>query len=344
MKCNTQHIIDYLEDTLSADERRSFEALLDNSPELQQELKDIRFIRESFAELSFHRRIDSTKNWTELSKKIAIDKYKRKLRYFIRNAAAILVIPLIITTAVLYRAVINGENIPAGQIEITSANGLVTKMTLPDGTEVWLNSGSKLSYPQYFTGDTRSVSLSGEAYFKVEADQANRFEVLTSDGTTVNAYGTEFNVCAYEDDPTVEATLISGNIEVGIPSVKHEKPGLINIPVGQQVLYDKDNGEYEIANVNLAVKTSWKDGKMIFRRANMTEITRRLARHFNVDMCLDGGELYNYEYSATFTTETLEEILYLLEKSAPIQCEILYPERSEDYTYTRKTVLISMKK
>ncbi|MDR1098326.1 MAG: DUF4974 domain-containing protein [Tannerella sp.] len=339
MEYTVQYIIDYLENTLSADERRSFEASLSKSVELQQELEDIRLVWESSEELKFHRQIDSAKNWKELSKKITVDRYQKKFRYFVRNMAALLMIPLVIATFTLYR---QRNHIPAGQIELTSANGLVTKVTLSDGTEVWLNSGSKLSYPQHFTGDTRNILLWGEAYFKVKADRTNRFEVLTHDGLTVSAYGTEFNVCAYEEDPVVEATLISGNIEVGT-SVKNGTPDLIKISVGQQVRYDKNKDRLEVADVNLAVKTSWKDGKMIFRRADMAEITHRLARHFNVDIRLEGKELYDYEYSATFTTETLEEILYLLEKSAPIKCGVIYPEQSEDYTYTRKTVIISMK-
>jgi ferric-dicitrate binding protein FerR (iron transport regulator) len=341
VKYTVQFIIDYLENALTADERRSFEASLDKSIELQQELKEIRLVWESSLELKLHRQIDSAKNWKELSKKITVDKYQKKIRRFVRNMAALLMIPLVMATVILYRAT-QRDHIPAGQIELTSANGLVTKVTLSDGTEVWLNSGSKLSYPQYFTGDIRHVLLLGEAYFKVKADRTKRFEVLTVGGLTVSAYGTEFNVCAYEEDPVVEATLISGNIEAGT-SVKNGTPDLINISAGQQVRYDKNNDKLEVADVNLAVKTSWKDGKMIFRRADMTEIMRRLARHYNVDIRLEGKELYDYEYSATFTTETLEEILYLLEKSAPIKCRIIYPEQSEDYTYTRKTVIISMK-
>jgi ferric-dicitrate binding protein FerR (iron transport regulator) len=337
----TQHIIDYLENTLPADERKSFEAFLDKSPGLQQELKDIRHLREVLEELRFYRQTDPAKNWKELSKKITSDRYKRKFRHFIRNAAAVLTIPLLVSTFILYMTK-NSDTIPVEQIELVSANGLVTRVTLSDGTEVWLNSGSKITCPQRFTGGTRNVRLSGEAYFKVKADRTNRFEVLTEDGVTVSACGTEFNVCAYEEDPTVEATLISGNIKVGMP-VKNGKPDVIAISGGQQVLYDKNKGKPEVADVNIAVKTSWKDGKMLFRRANMTEITRRLARHFNVDIQLEREELYAYEYSATFTTETLEEILYLLEKSAPIQCKIIYPEQTENYTYTRKMIIISLR-
>lgn len=338
---NTQHIIAYLENRLTAEERESFEALLDNSAELQQELKDICFVWETSAELKLHKQVDTLKNWDELSGRIAIDKYRKKIWYFARNIAAVLMIPLFLSTVFLFRTIRNRDKIPVQQLELTSANGLVTKVKLSDGTEVWLNSGSKLSYPQYFTGDVRRVMLSGEAYFKVEADKTNRFEVETSNDVKVAAYGTEFNVCAYEEDPFIDATLVTGNIEVAIVPGKNND--VVNISEGQQAVFDKNNNNIQIAEANLAVKTSWKDGKMVFRRTGMVEITRRLSRHFNVDIRLEGKELYHYEYSASFTNETLEDILYLLEKSAPIKCRIIYPEESGEYTYTKKTVIISMR-
>ena len=80
---------------------------------------------------------------------------------------------------------------------MSSAYGLVSKITLPDGSEVWLNSGSKLHYPKQFVGDHRKVYLSGEAYFKVSSDKKHRFDVALSNGITVSAYGTEFNINAY---------------------------------------------------------------------------------------------------------------------------------------------------
>ena len=72
---------------------------------------------------------------------------------------------------------------------------------------------------------------------------------------------------------------------------------------------------------------AWKDGKLIFRRTPMEEIAKQLSRHFNVNIQLQGKEIFDYTYSATFTTETLVEILSLLEKTAPIQCEITEPQQ-----------------
>jgi ferric-dicitrate binding protein FerR (iron transport regulator) len=344
---STQHIIAYLENRLSADERKAFEKLLDDSAALRQEATEIRFIWETATEWKMHRRVDTLKNWSKLSRRMTADKYRKWLWSFSRNAAAVLFIPLIIVTIVLSGRIKERERcVSVEQVELASACGIVTKIILPDSSEVWLNSGSRLSYPQRFSGGVRNVFLSGEAYFKVKADKTNLFEVQTTDGLKVIAYGTEFNVCAYDEDPIVEATLADGNIAVTRSGVSPPGTGtsnVVNLTKGQQAVFNKVDGSLATAGVNLAVKTSWKDGKMIFRRADMTEIARRFSRRFNVDIRLEGEELRDYEYSATFTSETLEEILSLLEKSAPIKCKIIHPEQSDDYTFTKKTVIVSMK-
>ena len=194
------------------------------------------------------------------------------------------------------------ENQPIEQVELSSAYGLVSKITLPDGSEVWLNSGSKLHYPKQFVGNHRKVYLSGEAYFKVSSDKKHRFDVALSNGITVSAYGTEFNINAYEDDKITDNTKVS--------------------------------------DINLYMVTSWKEGKMVFRRTEMAEIAQRLSRHFNVNIILQSKKIFNYKYSATFTTETFEEILQLLEKTAPIKCTMIEPKQASDYSYTRRTVII----
>ena len=339
MKLETQHIIDYLEDRLPAKDKIAFEKLLGESAELQKEFEEIRFIWQTSSELILHSHVDTIKNWNELSQKIKFSKYRNKLFNYVRNVAAILFIPVFIISYTLLHKPDRDGNISMEQIELKVAHGLVSKIALPDGSEVWLNSGSTITYPQSFTENKRQVYLSGEAYFKVSADKLRRFEVITEAGLVVSAFGTEFNVLAYEEERTIEATLVSGNIEV---MAEHSSDTHVISP-GQQAVFNKENKNLLITDVNLAVKTSWKNGEMIFRRAGMEEVILRLSRHFNVDIHLDSEELYDYTYSATFTTESLSEILNLLEKSAPIKCEIIEPKQSEDYSYSKRTVIIRMK-
>lgn len=336
MDIHTEHIIAYLEGKLSIEERIAFDQQMQSSPDFKKEVDDIRFIWETTAELKLHKQINTQQNWKKISKQIATDKYKKKILSFIRTAAAVLLIPVLFAMYTLFNTVREWNNIPVEQVELNTAYGLISKITLPDGSEVWLNSGSSISYPKRFTKNKRSVQLAGEAYFKVTSDKSNRFDVTTANGLQVSAFGTEFNVKAYEDEDKIEATLAKGHIEVseiGQPVSRTLRPG-------EQVTYYKNTSKMEVDKVNLAVETSWKDGKMIFRRANMNEVVQRLARHFNVDIKLEGEELYDYKYSATFTTETLHEVLLLLEKTAPIKCTVIEPEQTSDFTYSRRIVII----
>ena len=342
MDIKTQHIIDYLNDKLSAKDKISFELLLESSQQLRQEVNDIRFVWETASELQNRRKINTEKNWKELSRRISTDIFIHKMWRFFRNIAAVLLLPLAITMLLLFEEKKACDNTPVEQVELTSANGLVMKVTLPDGSEVWLNSGSTLSYPQRYTDNIRDVRLSGEAYFKVNADRNSRFVVSIGDGLSVNAYGTEFNICAYDDEQTICATLVSGNISFGMQS--GDITDIVDLSLGQQARYNKQSGQITVMDADIADAISWKDEKIVFRRAGMKEVARRLSRYFNVDILLDSEELYNYEYSATFTTETLEEILSLLGKTAPIEIEFIHPKQSDDYTFTKRTVIISMKK
>lgn len=336
MEIHTEHIIAFLEGKLSTEKQAGLKKALEKSPELQKEFNDIRFIHKMSSELNLHRKADTTRNWNELSRRIKAHTFRIRLGHFIRNTAAILLIPALITTYILLEKAEKPDYQPIEMTEIASAPGIISKVTLPDGSEVWLNSGSTLTYPTRFTGK-REVSLTGEAYFKVISDKTNRFDVTIENDLTVSAYGTEFNINAYTGDNKIRATLVNGNIEVS----HADAPESYIVHPGEQLTYDKESEEIQTSGTNLAVVTGWKEGKMIFRRAGMTEINQRLSRRFNVNVRLEGEELYGYEYSATFTHETLDEILRLLEESAPIRCRIIEPKQTDDLSYTKRTVVIS---
>jgi len=335
---NSEYIIGYLEGTLDKEKQIFFHELLSTSPEFKKEFDDLSFIWQASAELKLHDKVDTSRNWNKLSSRIKRQALVISILHLARNAAAILLFPTLIATYTLFTTINEWDNVPVGMTEVSAVPGIISKVTLPDGSEVWLNSGSTLSYPVRFTKNKREVSLNGEAYFKVVSDKTNRFEVVAGDEAFVSAYGTEFNVKAYDDESMIKATLVEGNIEVfkASSTQKHK------VTPGEQLIFDKEKSLFEKKEVNLAVVTGWKDGKMIFRRADMAEIIRRLSRKFNVDIQLEGEELYNYEYSATFTNESLNEILYLLEKSAPIRCRIIEPEQTADYSYSKRTVVISI--
>lgn len=297
---------------------------------------DVQPVLELVDRLAMQKGIDVEKNWHQLHARIHHRKQKSQLLIWIRNIAAILLLPLLGLSAYLYYQTNTLKSKPAGLLETTTAYGVRTKITLSDGSEVWLNSGSTLSYPEHFTEDKRQVTLSGEAFFKVKSDKDHRFDVQTSDGITVSAYGTEFNVQAYAEEPEIKATLAEGHIQID----QINQPASQELIPGEQAIYSRFTHQMQVRKVNLLVETAWKDGKLVFRRTPMEEIAKQLSRHFNVNIQLQGKEIFDYTYSATFTTETLAEILSLLEKTAPIRCEIIEPQQQNDLAFTRKKVII----
>ena len=300
---------------------------------------DVQRILELTDRLAEQKKIDTDKHWQELSGRIRREERKVRFLHVVRTAAAVLFLPVLLLSGLMFMQLRDWQAQPVEQVELLTAYGVVSKVTLSDGSEVWLNSGSKLVYPKRFTGDERQVSLTGEAYFKVKSTPSRRFDVQTAEGVTVSAYGTEFNVQEYDDDTCVVATLADGNIRFEQSALHLEE----DLKPGEQAVFSKRDGKMNRQQANLLVEMAWREGKIVFRRTPMEEVAKVLSRHFNVDVRLQGKEVFDYAYSGTFTTETITEILSLLEKSAPISCEIMEPEQQSDYTFSRKKVLIRLR-
>lgn len=283
--------------------------------------------------------IDTETGWEQLRKRISVDRNRRKLFSLIRNNAAIL-LPLFLAFQYLLYPILNESRAPHEIITVTSAPGMVIKTVLPDGSEVWLNALSTLTYPQRFTEKNRSVQLSGEAYFKVASDKKHRFLVKTPHEMVVSAYGTEFNVNAYDREANYEVTLASGNVEV-FSSIGSE--AIEPLGVNEKAVVDLSTGDINVVMADTYVETAWKDGKMVFRREKLDKIATKLSRKFGVDILLEGDKLREYEYTATFTNETLEDILDLLKRSAPITYSISNQRQLNNDTYSRKEVTIKSK-
>jgi len=290
--------------------------------------------------LAFQRKIDVDRHWHTVSRKIKHLRYRQRTLHFLRNVAAILFIPVVIGGALyVWSGKSVPDNTPVEQVTVTSACGQISKIVLPDGSEVWLNSGSSLTYPQRFTGERRSVGLVGEAYFAVKTDSRHRFDVRVNE-LIVSALGTEFNINAYPGDDSLRITLSKGHIEIESPTL--ETP--LALTPGQQFACSTAGKGFACSDVNLYVETAWREGKLVFRRTSMAEIVKQLSRRFNVDIEMKDKALYEYNYSATFTTESIGEILSLLEKSAPIRCEITEPEQNHEFAFSKRKIIIKMRK
>ena len=162
----TEHIIAYLEGKLSKEDSLAFEKQMLDSPELRKEVGDLRFICDTSQMLYLQEKIDVDNHWKNVSRTMQKNRFRQKIGRYFRYTAAILLIPALISSIYFYQRIYRLENQPIEQVELSSAYGLVSKITLPDGSEVWLNSGSKLHYPKQFVGDHRKVYLSGEGFIR----------------------------------------------------------------------------------------------------------------------------------------------------------------------------------
>ena len=158
-------------------------------------------------------------------------------------------------------------------------------LTLPDGSRVWLNNASSIRYPVSFTGATREVELTGEAYFEIAKDASHPFRVAVHKGdqtSTVEVLGTSFNVMAYDDETAERTTLVEGSVRF-----VHGDASAFLKPEEQSVLDEK--GSIKTLNhVNIAEITAWKNGYFHFDHSSLEATMRQLARWYDVDVQYEG--------------------------------------------------------
>lgn len=161
-------------------------------------------------------------------------------------------------------------------------------LTLADGTRVWLNNASTLRYPVAFTGQERSVELTGEAYFEVAKDAARPFKVIVHRGTgdeggAIEVLGTSFNVMAYADEPAERTTLVDGSIRFS----PRTGAGVLLRPAEQSVIDDKGTLSI-LKHVNISEVSAWKNGYFHFDHAGLEATMRQLARWYDIDVRYEG--------------------------------------------------------
>lgn len=154
------------------------------------------------------------------------------------------------------------------------------KVTLSDGTNVWVNSDSKLSYPVKFNATNRIVKLSGEAYFEVSHDSARPFSVEVADGT-IRVLGTKFNVNTYKNQSTT--TLLEGSVIVQV-SNKQKK-----LVPGQKALIKSD--DIDVSDADIQKDMAWKNGKFVFRKETIDDVMDEVARWYNIEVEYKGKDL-----------------------------------------------------
>ncbi len=265
---------------------------------------------------------------------------KKAFWYYWQKVAAVMILPLAIGTILWFYLNSQKANSLNNIVynEVHAAFGTRSSLILADSSIVWLNSGSNLRYPIKFNNRDRHVYLKGEAYFEVKSDVSRPFIVQTSN-LKVSATGTKFNIRDYDSVSIVEATLVSGKIRVE-GNVGSNSQLISCMNPGQHLEYNWHIREKTITEEDTYKYIAWKDGKLIFRNEPLSEVVNKISLIFNVDIELQGKELQDFRYHATFQEESLEEILKLLKLSSPINYKEIERNPLPDGSFSKKKVII----
>lgn len=230
---------------------------------------------------------------------------------YLRIAASILVPLLCIGLGYFYSGSkpVQGSNKMTIQVE----TGQKAKMQLPDGTDVWLNSASSLTYDGTYNKKERVVYLQGEAYFQVSKDKARPF-IVRANEISIEALGTSFDVKAYPDDNYIAATLIEGSIRVNSPFQS------AILEPNEKLTFNKDNSAFTKSIMPDAEKnSSWVNNQLAFEQERLENIAKTLERMYNVRIHFASDDLKNIRFSGTVKNNNLEGVLQLIAFVSPIR-------------------------
>lgn len=206
--------------------------------------------------------------------------------------------------------VYNGEGNEVIYNTVSTPNGRQYHLVLPDGTKVWLNAGSSIHYPLLFNGKTRSVEITGEAYFEVAADAAMPFVVTVDKKELIEVLGTSFNIKAYNEENSIAATLLEGRIRVTKNTI---------LQPGQQAILR--NGITVVNDPDLEKVIAWKNNLFDFDDSDLNEVMHQVARWYDIEVVYAGHQT-NIQFTGKISRNmTLQNLLNTLAVSG-VKCQL----------------------
>lgn len=205
-------------------------------------------------------------------------------------------------------------------ISVEAPLGSKTKLYLPDGTLVWLNAGSRMTYSQGFGVDNRKVELEGEGYFEVKRNEKIPFFVKTKD-LQLQVLGTKFNFRDYPEDHEVGVSLLEG--KVGLNNLLREEKEAVLSPDERAVL-NKANGLLTVESVTASNASQWTDGYLFFDEELLPDIAKELERSYNVKIHIANDSLKTFRFYGNFVRreQNIQEVLEALASTEKMQYKI----------------------
>ena len=214
--------------------------------------------------------------------------------------------------------------------EITAPKGHISKCILPDGTEVWINTCSSISYNALtFNTRTREIQLEGEAYFQVAKNKNVPFKVNSSIAN-INVTGTSFNVKAYPGSELFETVLVEGSIELQFNKAsKH----ILQLKPNERAILNLNENEIKIENVDTELYSSWRNGEIIFKDATLNDLINELERIYDIKFSMKEKSIGEFRFRGMFSyNNNLIDALEKIKQTAGV-----------DYYIENKEVKLSLK-
>lgn len=207
----------------------------------------------------------------------------------------------------------------SGMQKFSATKGSVSIVEFADGTKVWLNSGSKLTYREDRKSKERQAELTGEAYFEVT--HREDFPLLVKVGEiVVRDLGTIFNIRAYAEDKTIETSLVEGKADI----LNSKGKSLVELKPGESAIYSSEDKKIEIKSTELNVLSAWRDGKFVIRDQRLEDIFIELSRWYDIEFRFENQSLRDYRYTGNIKkSTTAQQVLKMLKLTTNFNYRII---------------------
>lgn len=304
-----QLIVEYLEGSISKTDQRALEKWVgESSANRELYYQSVEVWLAAQASLGANR--DNGAEYKRFRQRMKRRSLGLVVRRTMRYAAA-MVAGVAVTSAIFMQHIDSQRMIAEDRTQsINLSEGSKSHMYLADGSEVWLNSGSSLSYNGLFSSENREVTISGEGYFDVAKDSERPF-IVNAGEVKVRVHGTKFNVRSYSKDDFINVSLKEGSVSL---TTEGNSAPLFIVP-SQMCSYDKSSGDVVISHINVQGIGSWiKDG-LFFNELSLLEITKVLERRYGVKFIFQNRARESLEFYADFDEQlSIESILEVLAK------------------------------
>uniref|UniRef100_UPI003216D053 FecR family protein n=1 Tax=uncultured Draconibacterium sp. TaxID=1573823 RepID=UPI003216D053 len=300
-------IIKLLRNELSESEKQDFFRQLENDSVLKEsfiEQKNLWVKTGTPQILSQTERVHDFKTiWNKVS--------HQPQRFVLRNVMRYAAIAIVAVMLSLFAGmiVINKQ-----ELMLSSLPGQQINVSLPDGSSVFLNGRTSLTYNPLLFAYNREVNLSGEAFFDIKKDNGKKF-VVQSENLEVEVLGTRFNVCNNKKSDVYEVVLEEGKVRVNMNNV--DNTGSVELNPGEKIVITKETGTSNTSRVNTLVYTSWTQGFLFFKDTPLKRVTEKLEQHYNIEIEITDKVIENFVFSTTIKNESFEQVISLIQEVLP---------------------------